>query len=228
MPRRLIVDDSGEMPVFFDGIAAYRVLQGGDCRGIPDVILTAHPERILAADVEHGPVNRRVAESVAMTSDALLGDFIEADALDAGRRAGEVPRYEIRLQPDRVENLRAAIGLVGGNAHLRHHLEQTLVDRLDVALEDFLLVELLRQVALHRGECLEGEIRIDRLGAVAGKAGEMVHFARLAGFDDETDRGAQALADQVMMHGRAGEQRWNLNAVGASTAVRQDDDVDAV
>ena len=43
-----------------------------------------------------------------------------------------------------------------------------------------------------------------------------------------TDRGAQALADQVMMHGRAGEQRWNLNAVGAGAAVGQDDDVDAV
>jgi hypothetical protein len=29
-------------------------------------------------------------------------------------------------QPDRVENLRAAIGLVGRDAHLGHHLEQSL------------------------------------------------------------------------------------------------------
>ncbi len=48
---------------------------------------------------------------------------------------------EIRLQPDRVEDLRAAIGLVGRDAHLRHHLEQALADRLDVALDDFVVVE---------------------------------------------------------------------------------------
>ena len=56
----------------------------------------------------------------------------------------------------------------------------------------------------------------------------MVHLARLARLDHEPDRGAQALADQVMMHGRAAEQRRNRNAIGAGAAVRQDDDVDAV
>ena len=132
------------------------------------------------------------------------------------------------LQADRVENLRAAIGLVGRDAHLGHHLEQALADRLDVALDDFLVVELLRQVVLHRDQRLEGEIGIDRLRAVAGEAGEMMHLARLAGFDHEADRGAQALADQVMMHGRAGEQRRDRNALGAGLAVGQDDDVDAV
>ena len=132
------------------------------------------------------------------------------------------------FEPDRVENLCAAIGLIGGDAHLRHHLEQSLVDRLDVALDDFLLVELLRQLILHRHQRLEGEIRIDRLGAVAGKAGEMMHLARLAGFDDKPDGGAQALADQMMMHGGAGEQRRDRDAVGAGAAVGEDDDVDAV
>ena len=163
-----------------------------------------------------------------MPAHGFFGDLGEADALDAGRGAGEIFGDEFGLEPDRVENLRAAIGLIGRDAHLGHHLEQALVDRLDVALDDFLLVELLRQLVLHRDQRLEGEIRIDRFGAVAGEAAEMVHFARLAGFDDEADRGAQALADQVMMHGRAGEQRRDRNAVGAGAAVGQDDDVDAV
>ena len=56
----------------------------------------------------------------------------------------------------------------------------------------------------------------------------MVHFAGLAGLDDKADRGAQALADQMMMHRRASEQRRNLNAVDTGAAIRQDDDVDAV
>ena len=55
----------------------------------------------------------------------------------------------------------------------------------------------------------------------------MMHLARLAGFDDEADRGAQAGADQMMMHGGAGEQRGNRNPVRARHAVGQDDDVDA-
>ena len=55
-----------------------------------------------------------------------------------------------------------------------------------------------------------------------------MHLARLAGFDHEADRGAQSDADQMMMHGGAGEQRGNRNPVGAGHAVGQDDDVDAL
>ena len=42
-----------------------------------------------------------------------------------------------------------------------------------------------------------------------------MHFARLAGFDDEADRGAQAGADQMMMHGGAGQQRRDRNPVAS-------------
>ena len=55
-----------------------------------------------------------------------------------------------------------------------------------------------------------------------------MHFARLAGLHHEPDRGAQALADQMMMDGRAGQQRRDRDAVGSGVAVGQDDDVDAV
>ena len=225
---RLFVDQRGVLPVALIGVAAHRMLQRRHRSRVPDMILAAHAERIVAADVEHGAVDRYVAERHAMAAHGFLGDLFDADAFDAGGGAGEIGVDEFRLQADRVENLRAAIGLVGGDAHLGHHLEQSLVDRLDVALDDFLVVELLRQLALHGDQRLEGEIGIDRLGAVAGEAGEVMHLARLAGFDHEPDRGTQALADQMMMHGRAGEQRRDRNPVGAGAAVGDDDDVDAV
>jgi hypothetical protein len=76
------------------------------------------------------------------TSSALVRDRMRrrrrAVALDgfaatsSGRRlqpgggAGEELVDEGLAQADRVENLRAAIGLVGGDAHLGHHLEQAL------------------------------------------------------------------------------------------------------
>jgi len=128
-------------------------------------------------------------------------------------------------QADRVEYLRAAIGLIGGDAHLGHHLEQAFVDRLDVALDDFFLVELLRQIVLHGDQRLEREIGIDRFRAVAGQTGEVMHLARLAGLHHQADRSAQAFTDEMMMHGRAAEQRRDRNAVGAGLAVGQDDDV---
>ena len=53
----------------------------------------------------------------------------------------------------------------------------------------------------------------------------MMHLARLAGLDHEADRGAQALADQVMVHGGGGEQRRDRDAVRADLPVGQDDDV---
>ncbi len=129
------------------------------------------------------------------------------------------------LQADRIEDLRAAIGLVGGDAHLGHHLEQALVDRLDVALDDLVLVHLLRHLVLHGEKRLEGQIGIDRLGAVTGKAREMMDLARLAGFHHEADGGAQALADQVIVHRRRCEQSGDRDAVRPDHAVRQDDDV---
>ncbi len=144
---------------------------------------------------------------------------------DARRGAEEEFADEIALQADRVEDLRPAIRLIGRDAHLGHHLEDALVDRLDVALDDLLVVELLRHLLLHGDQRLEGEIGIDRLRAVAGETAEVMHLARFAGLDHEADRGAQALADQVMVHGRGREQRRDRNAVRAGAAVGQDDDV---
>ncbi|MGY4363262.1 hypothetical protein ACVW0J_009755 [Bradyrhizobium sp. i1.7.7] len=107
-------------------------------------------------------------------------------------------------------------------------LSRPLADRLDVALDDLVVVERAGQAVLHRDDGFERQIGIDRFGAVAGQAGEVMHFARLAGFDDEADRGAQSDADQMMMHGGAGQQCRDRHPVAADHAVGQDDDVDAL
>jgi hypothetical protein len=135
----------------------------------------------------------------------LFRDLGQPHAFDSGVGADEKFRDEIGLQSDGIEDLRAAIGLIGRDAHLRHHLQEALADRLDVALDDFMVVERRRQAVLHRDDGLERKVRIDRLGAVAGEAREMMHLARLARFDHEPDRGAQSRADQMMMHGGAGQ-----------------------
>ena len=130
---------------------------------------------------------------------------------------------EIAGQPDRVEYLRAAIGLIGRDAHLRHDLQKALVDRLDEALDDFVGAYLLGQILGHSRQGLEREIGIDRLGAVTGQTCKMMHFARFASLDHEAHRSAQALADQVMMHRRGREQRRDRDAIRTDHAIGEDD-----
>src|SRR6202042_563055 len=99
-------------------------------------------------------------------------------------------------------NLRAAIRLVGRNAHFRHDLEKALVDRLDEALDRLIAADRLRQILRHSRQSLEREIGIDRFGAVARQTSEVMDLARLACFDDEADGGSKSLANKVMMNGR--------------------------
>src|SRR6478736_1750001 len=69
-------------------------------------------------------IDRRVAESIAMTAHGFFRELRQADALDRGHGAGKVLVDRLGLQADRIEDLRAAIGLIGRDAHLGHDLEQ--------------------------------------------------------------------------------------------------------
>ena len=109
--------------------------------------LAAHAEIVIATDVERRCEDRVLAEGSLVAAEGLFGDLLEADALDLGRGAGEILLHEIGSQPDGIEYLGAAIGLVGRDAHLGHHLEDALVDRLDVALEQLLAADVLAKLA---------------------------------------------------------------------------------
>ena len=221
----LVVDLLGERAVLLGQIAAHRMLQVGDDAGTPHVRFAAHAIGVLAADIERVLENRHVAEGGRVTIDRLLRHLAQADALDLRVRAGEVLPHEAGAQADGVEDLRAAVRLVGRDAHLGHDLEDGLADGLDVALLDLLGRHLLVEVGQHLLQRLEGEIGVDRLGAIAGQRAELMHLVGLARLDHETDGRAQALLDQVMVHGRRRQQRRDGNAVRADGAVGQDDDV---
>src|SRR5260370_30078568 len=53
----------------------------------------------------------------------------------------------------------------------------------------------------------------------------MMSLPRVACRENEADRGAKPLADQMMMHRCCCKKRWDRNPVGADHAIRQDDDV---
>ena len=114
------------------------MLQLGDRFRRPHMLLAARAILVLAAGVERLAKNRVVSECELMQAIRFLGDFEQSYALDIARGAGEIFLDERRIQAHRLEDLRAAIRLVGRDAHLRHHLVQALADRLDVALRGFL------------------------------------------------------------------------------------------
>ncbi len=162
-----------------------------------------------------------------MHAHRFLGDLEHADALDVARRAGEVLVDEGPLQSDRLEDLRAAVRLVGGDAHLGHHLVEPLADRLDVALARFLRVQRRHRVVQLR-QRLQRQVGMDRLGAVAREQREVVHLARRPRLDDQPGGRAQSLLDQMLVHGRRREQRRYRQQLGGDVAIGQDQDVVAL
>src|SRR3546814_14416570 len=99
-----------------------------------------------------------------MALDRLACDLLDTDALDGSRRAGEIAADEVGREPDRVEDLGAAIGLVGGDAHLGHHLQQPLVDRLDEILRRLLLGYARGQIVPQPPDRSEREVPTGRAG----------------------------------------------------------------
>ena len=221
----LLVQKLGEGAVLVLAVAAHRMLEQRHGLRRPGVALAPHPIGIVAPDVEGVAIDGSVAERQSMAVRGLLGDLLEAHALDHRGRAGEEAAHEVGREPNGIEDLGTAIGLIGRDAHLGHDLEQALVDRLDVALHRMGVVDLLGKLARQRRQRLEGQIRVDGFGAVARETGEVMDLARFAGLHDEADQRPQTLADQVVMHGRGREQRRDRDAVRSHHAIRQDDDV---
>ena len=67
-----------------------------------------------------------------MQADGIAGYFLQSDAADGAHLRAEVAAQQVLAQSDALEDLGAAIGADGRDAHLRHNLLQPLVNGLDV------------------------------------------------------------------------------------------------
>ena len=89
-------------------------------------------EGIFAADIERTIECRHVAECETVPLCCFACDFFKPHTFDLRVGAGKVLCDEFGSKPDRIEDLRAAIGLIGRDPHLGHYLEDALADRLQV------------------------------------------------------------------------------------------------
>jgi hypothetical protein len=69
---------------------------------------------------------------------------------------------------------------------------------------------------------VQGQVRVDRAGAVAEQQAEVVHLAGLAGLDDQAALGAHAAADEVVVDARGRQQRRDGGVVAVDAAVAED------
>ncbi len=162
-------------------------------------------------------------------------DLGQADAADARRGVGEVLVDEGLVEADGFEDLRAAIGLDRGDAHLGHHLHETLVHGLDeithrrlvqrlvalAALDGLLLQDALLDEVVEGLEC---EVGVHGVGAITDQRREMVHFARGTGLDQEAHAHAAAVAHQVVVRAGGREQRRNRRVLCVHAPIGQDDE----
>ena len=131
-PLGLVVDPRGVLAEDVDAPGSRRVLQPEHGLRVEQVRLALTAPLVLAAD-RQGAVRRRdPAGRVGhrVPTGHLLGDHVEPDAAEPGRRAGEVLVDQRVAQADRLEDLRAAVGGDSGHPHLAHHLQHALAQRL--------------------------------------------------------------------------------------------------
>ena len=221
----LVVDELGVFFVAIKIVGAGRMLQFRDGVRRPHVVFAAHAVGILAARVERLGQQGVLAKGQLVQAQRFFRHFEHADAFHARGRAAEVFVDQGLVQAHRFENLRAAVGHVGGDAHLRHHLQQALADGLGVVINRLFGGHVLAQAGGQFGQGFHGQIRVDGLGAKAGQQGEMVGLAGRARFHHQAGGGAQAAADQVLVDGRGGQQGGNGDLGARHGAVRHDQDI---
>mgnify|MGYP006195344951 CR=1 FL=1 len=80
-------------------------------------------------------------ERLRVAPQRFFGDLHDSRASDPRGGPREVPVHELPVQPQRLEDLRAAVTLQRRDAHLREDLQQAAADRTDVVLQDRRLVD---------------------------------------------------------------------------------------
>ena len=157
-----------------------------------------------------------------------LADLLQADAAHAGDRVGEVLVDDVLPDADRLEDLRALVGLKHRNAHLGGHAAHAAHHRADVVLLGGMAVLVQQALFDQLIHALERQIRVDRPGAIAQKQRKVVHVARVGGLKKHADRRAPPGADQMLLQRGHRQQRGNGHVVFIHAPVGQNQHVRAV
>ena len=157
----------------------------------------------------------------------LVGlEIHEMSAGDARDGARQAQANDVLVHAHDFEQLCAAIAGDGGNAHLRHDLEQALVYPLAVVHQRFFRRDLNLAPPHHLQDGLVGQVGVDGGGAETDQCSDLVSVARSAGLRHDIGVAAQSRFDQGVVHRAHCEQggygQGGVFAEAVDGSVRQD------
>ena len=141
-PLVLLVDQAG---VLLEDVVPARlggVLEPEDGLGVEQVVLAVAAPLVLAAPRGAGPAGRRGWRRRGGGGRASRA-AISSRPIPPTREA-VLSKYcvdEVLVEADRLEDLGAAIALDRADAHLGHHLDDALLDRLAIAVDGLVVVD---------------------------------------------------------------------------------------
>src|SRR5690606_20691606 len=135
-----------------------------------------------------------------MERQRIASQRLECGAAQSPGRAIEVALEHLVVQTDRLEHLSAAIAGQGADAHLRHDLQETLLDGADVVADGSIGVFGFVALATcsHVPGSSYGEVGMDEGRPVADEAGVVMVLAWLARIAHDGGPGAPADEQQAM------------------------------
>ena len=223
----LFVDGTRVLAEDVEATGRRRVLQFEDGLRVEQVSRAFSAPLKFAAD-EQVPVCRPrmvLAVGIGVPGGGLGRDIVQRLAAELVRGRGEVFVDDRIRQAEGFEGLRSVVGLDGRDAHLRHDLQQALVERREHIGHGRLGADAPDPFGLHEvlGRFHE-QVRVDRGGTEGHERGRMVDLADVSGLDDDAHLGAAALAHQVMVQGRGEEQRRDRCVFRIRLPIREDEE----
>ena len=201
--RPLFIDRVRIALVEVVAVGLHRALQGMHHIAVEGVTLAGAP---VAVQPAHRQRHDALVEGLLVHRQRLGLDAVQAEAGDTRGHAREILLDQGAGQADRLEVVAAAIGGQNRDAHLGHHLQQAVLDRLLVVGEAVLQRPVAEQAARQPvGNRLLHQVRVDGGAADADQHGEVMHVQHLAAAHVDGREGAELLSDQMAVH-RAGRQ----------------------
>ena len=212
---RLIVDRSGVLLEYVVPARTRAVLQAIDGFGVEEVIFTFTTPLVLTAQFQlamRAFFRTRWVRST-MTRCSFNCDFVEPNSAQARNSSCEEFVNKFARQSNGFEDLCSGVRSNSRHAHFRHDLQNTFARCLDVVLAGLAGIDATKTMQAnafatqnHVVNGFKSEIRVNCSRAKTNEQRHVMHFSRIAGFHNETNKRALFLTNEMVMNSTCHEE----------------------
>ena len=163
-------------------------------------------------------------ERFAVAVPDCLCNGLQANAADRGKTTREVFVQELLVQAHDIGQLCAAIRRHRGDAHLRHHFQQSLDRRFRVVIERGLEIHIAQGALFAQlVDCFVTHVGVNGIRAESDQHGDIVDLADISCLHDQGGPRTRPLTHQVLVDGGGQQERRNRRKPLIRLAVAQHD-----